>query len=65
MSRELNLVGWTLHYICRGRGSNPDRSSHLSTLKIEFLTTKVLDKKNLLPFVDKLLRRSDAQPNTY
>jgi hypothetical protein len=37
------LVG-QLHYICRGPGFEL-WSSHLSTLKVEFLTTRLLDQK--------------------
>jgi hypothetical protein len=37
------LIG-QLHYINRGSGFEP-RSSHLSTLRVEFLATKLLDQK--------------------
>jgi hypothetical protein len=36
----------TLHYICKGPEFEP-WSFHLSTLRIKFLTTRLLDKKNI------------------
>jgi hypothetical protein len=44
MSHELDSIGWTLHYICRGPGFEP-WSSHLFTLRVEFQATRLLDKK--------------------
>jgi hypothetical protein len=44
LSRELNSIGWTLRYICRGSGFER-RSSHLSTLRVKFQATMLHDKK--------------------
>jgi hypothetical protein len=41
---ELSSVGWTMYYICRGPGFEPG-SSHLSTLRVEFRATRLLNKK--------------------
>jgi hypothetical protein len=46
LSRELISIGRTLHYISRGPGCEP-WSSHLSTLRVQFLATKLLDKKKV------------------
>jgi hypothetical protein len=43
-SRELSSVGWTLYYICRRPGFEP-RSSHLSTIRLEFIVIRLLDQK--------------------
>jgi hypothetical protein len=44
-SRELNSVGRTFHYICRGR---EPQSSHLSILWMKFLANGLHHKKNTL-----------------
>jgi hypothetical protein len=44
MSRKLNSISRTLHYICRGPWFEP-LSSHLSTLRVKFLATRLFDKK--------------------
>jgi hypothetical protein len=43
-SRELSSVDRTLHYIYR-KSKFKFLSSHLSTLKVKFLTTRLLGKK--------------------
>jgi hypothetical protein len=42
----VNSVGRTLHYISRGSGFKP-RSSYLFTLMVEFLATKLVNKKKI------------------
>jgi hypothetical protein len=52
ISRELSSVGRTMHYyICIELGFEP-QSSHLSTLKVEFLATELLyqNKKSYISF---------------
>jgi hypothetical protein len=51
LTREHNSVDRTLYYICR-RPKFEFRSFHLSTLKVEFLATKLFNKKkNMIPHV--------------
>jgi hypothetical protein len=44
MSRKFNSIGRTLHYICEGSGFE-SWSSHLSTSKVKFLTTGLVNQK--------------------
>jgi hypothetical protein len=38
----------TLHYICRGRSSNPGHSTY-PLYKAKFLTNRLLEKKKTIP----------------
>jgi hypothetical protein len=51
-SRELNLIGRTLHYICR-ESDIKLRSYHSSTLRVEFLTTRLVNKKKCKKVYDE------------
>jgi hypothetical protein len=57
-----HLVG-ILHYICKGPGFEL-WSSHLSTLRVEFLATRLLDKKKLIKIEKVTLDAFDVgEPN--
>jgi hypothetical protein len=47
MSRKFSSIDRTMHYICSGLGFE-SQSSHLSTLRVEFLTTTLHDQKKII-----------------